>query len=276
MTATFPLFPKLPPELRNTIWHAALPHSMRPGLFPYRAGCWCPRWLLPSEAGYDPINAENNLAFEVRYSLLNKARVHVPMAFVNTDARGIAIAWTREQSSQVCYSSEGDHRGFFRSFDPDLDVVYVAPHQWDRFLSEPLNRQFESDLVGKFVDVRSGFERIGVSEALLRDAEHSLSELFDWYFGLQTLYIIMDAPSDLDLDSMENDTIQGLIWELDRSQRVASWTGSDWEFYHTFDDGQGDSRLRESIELASSGLREGLLGMNIKTFEIHITIAVRN
>ncbi|KAI1737890.1 hypothetical protein F4680DRAFT_427348 [Xylaria scruposa] len=167
MTATFPRFSRLPPESRNTIWHAALPHSMRPGFFPYRAGCWCPRWLLPSEAGYNPVNAENNLKFEFRYSLLNKARVHVPMAFANADARGIAIAWAHEQSSNVCYSFEEDHRGFFGSFDPALDVVYVAPHQWDHFLSEPLKRQFEPDLVGKILDVRSGFERIGVSEALL-------------------------------------------------------------------------------------------------------------
>ncbi|KAI0460072.1 hypothetical protein F5B21DRAFT_453137 [Xylaria acuta] len=276
MTATFPLFPRLPPELRNKIWHAALPHSMRPGLLPYRTGCWRPRWLLSSEAGFDPVNAENNLALEFCYSLLDKARIRVPMASANADARGIAIAWAQEQSSHICCSLEGDHLVFLRSFDPDLDVVYVSPRQWEHFLSEPIDRGFEPDLVGKNIDVRPGLERIGLSEALIPDAKDSLSELFDYYYDLRTLYIIMDAPSDLYLSSTENEATHGLIWELDSLQRVASWTGSDWEFHFACEDGQDDGKVRGLTEIASGGLREGLLGMSVKTFEIHIAVAVRN
>ena len=41
-TSTFHYFPRLPPELRDLIWQAALPDEVEPALLAYKKGRWVP------------------------------------------------------------------------------------------------------------------------------------------------------------------------------------------------------------------------------------------
>lgn len=100
-SSTFPLFSSLPPELRNQIWCVAMPDKVGPAFYFYRKGCWCPRSLSKSDEEYGPEYDENILFFEFRYDLLDDAQFEVPLVFVNREARGIALAWVREQGIEL-------------------------------------------------------------------------------------------------------------------------------------------------------------------------------
>ncbi|KAF2689014.1 hypothetical protein K458DRAFT_291837, partial [Lentithecium fluviatile CBS 122367] len=81
---TFPS-PSLPTELRNQIRHDALSNEMEPAFAFYKTGCCQPR-------GADP-----DLYVVFRHDLLDAPQIDMPLAFVNHEARGIALAWIREK-----------------------------------------------------------------------------------------------------------------------------------------------------------------------------------
>lgn len=99
MAATFHFFAALPAELRNSIWHAALPESIvGPSLYFYRdRRYWCGRRLAESEEGY--IAGSRVMGIKFRSDLLEcNTQFHVPLVFVNQEARGIALAWLQEEA----------------------------------------------------------------------------------------------------------------------------------------------------------------------------------
>ncbi|KAI1169997.1 hypothetical protein F4777DRAFT_570906 [Nemania sp. FL0916] len=282
MSAAFPLFPRLPPELRDEIWHAALPHTVRPALIPYRVGWWQPRWLSPLEPGFDSENPENNIALEVCHNAVDQTRVPMALALANARARDIAIAWAQKPSSPVSCSQEGGRLVFFHTFDPDRDIIYVPIHQWGRFVIEPHNRMYQTDLLGHVVDIRPGLARIAVSADLLRKVRNSVSELFDHYYSVRKLYIVMNVPERINRRFTEYPE-QRLLCELKHSKRVAVWADKNWEISYAGEDellddetrdiGENEldhSQVRKLLELVTSGLREGLLSMYVESFEIHI------
>lgn len=73
-SSTFPQFQNLPSELRNQIWHDALPENDKPVLCPWKKGCWYPRRLQKSHEGWDP-NEGLNLHLEFRHGLLDHVQV---------------------------------------------------------------------------------------------------------------------------------------------------------------------------------------------------------
>lgn len=122
-SSIFPLFSSLPPELRNQIWRDAVPDKVGPALYFYRNGYWCPRRLSKSDKGYDPEKDENNLNFEYRHDLLDDAQFEVPLVFVNLEARGIALAWVREQGIEIRFCENRQHPIFVRPCDPMRDAL---------------------------------------------------------------------------------------------------------------------------------------------------------
>lgn len=91
-SSTFPHFSSLPPELRHQIWREALPDRDGPALYPYRTG---DAYANPTRGNTDVCNVN----FEFRHDLLGPVPVEVQqqLVFVNREARGIALAWVREQ-----------------------------------------------------------------------------------------------------------------------------------------------------------------------------------
>ena len=121
MAAEFPLFSRLPAELRNQIWHDTLPANIGQLLYFYRQGCWGPRRLTEVDEGYHAENNELNLNYEFRYQLLDPVRIDIPIFLVNREAHSIALAWIHGQGLKLrCHK---DELIFVRHFDPSSDTL---------------------------------------------------------------------------------------------------------------------------------------------------------
>ena len=273
-SSTFPLFSSLYPELRNQIWHDALPGKVGPALYFYRKGCWCPRRLSKSDEGYDPENDENNLNFEFRHDLLDDTQFEVPLVFVNREARSIALAWVREQGIEIRPREDGQHPVFVRPFDPSCDALYIALDKWDDFLCEPDDRRFQPDLFEQLVDIKPDLTRIAVPEALLRSEVATLPEMFQYFFHLEVLFVVVDAQPDL--QAADNDMKVQRRWEFERTQGgVFFWDDDRGSFDFRDSKYVGDEASYRLIKEASKGLSEGLVKNHIHNFEIQPVFAVR-
>ena len=273
-TSTFSLFPDLSPELRNQIWYDALPDKIGPALFFYRKGCWRPRRLLQSDEGYNPENDEHNLNFEFRHDLLDDTHFELPLIFVNREARSIALAWVREQGIEI-RTREGRQRPVFvRPFDPKADALYITPEQWDNFLYEPEDRQFQPDLLEKLVDVKTDLTRIAMSEALLQKEATTLPEISQYFFQLEALYIVVDAQPDL--HSVDNDMKVQRRWEFESTrERAFVWNDERGAFDGRESEYAGAEALYRLIGEASKELGAWLAQNHIRNFEILPVLAVR-
>ena len=273
-SSTFPLFSSLAPELRNQIWCDALPGKVGPALYFYRKGCWCPRRLSKSDEEYDPEHDENNLNFEFRHDLLDDVHFEAPLVFVNREARGIALAWVREQGIEIRPRADRQYPVFVRPFDPMRDALYVALDKWDDFLWEPDDRQFQPDLFEQLVDIKSNLTRIAVPEALLRSEVATLPEMFRYFFHLKVLFIIVGAQPDL--QTADNDTRVQRRWEFESTQGGAFFWNDDRGGFD-FGDSEyiGDEALYMLIEEANKGLGEGLAKNQIRSFEVRPVFAIR-
>lgn len=268
--AEFPLFSRLPPELRNQIWQDALPEIGQP-LYFYKKGCWCPRRLVEGDPGYDPDNDELNLVYEFRHELLNHVKIDVPGYFVNREAHGIASAWIHGQGLELC-----SHKGeliFVRPFDPLRDTLYVPLEKWNDFINEPADRTFQPDLLYRGLDCPGiVFTRIAIPKAVLEDDPDPLSAFFDWYERFNKLFIIANPPPELQPD--DNDTgVQQKLWELEDTQGpMYFWNGAGFEWQ----DSQyvGDDALYKRIEETSNKLIETLAQSGKDHFAVLSAVAV--
>lgn len=271
MARDFPLFSRLPAELRNQIWHDTLPDQIGPLLYFYRKGCWCPRRLTEVDEDYDTDNDELNLNYEFRYELLDPVRIDVPIFLVNREAHSIASAWVNEQGLTLC--SHKDHIIPVRPFNPLLDTLYVPLENWDDFLREPYDRQFQPDLLNRNVNCPGiAFTRIAVPEPVLHDEEDPLRDFFEWYERLERLFIIVNAPSEL----QPHDTATRLQqrWELGGKQGPTyCWNGSGfgWQGGRLVD----DNALCKRIEEVSNGIVGTLTESQKSRFEIQPAFAIK-
>ena len=272
--STFPLFSSLPRELRDQIWRDAMPDKIGPALCFYRKGCWCPRRLSKSDEGYDPENDENNLNLEFCHARLNDIELEIPLVVVNHEARGIALAWIREQNIDIRPREDRQYPVFVYPFDPVRDALYVALDKWDDFLCEPDDRLSQPDLFEQLVDIKSDLTRVAVPEALLRSEAATIPEMFRYFFQLKVLFIIVDAQPDL--QSADNDVKVQRRWEFEGSQGGAFFWDYDRCGFDSGDSGYiGDESPYRLIEEAKKGLGEGLAKNHIRSFEIRPVFAVR-
>ncbi|KAI1084593.1 hypothetical protein F5B20DRAFT_212414 [Whalleya microplaca] len=274
-SSTFHLFSALPPELRNQIWRYALPDKVGPALYFYRKGCWCPRRLTESDQGYHPEDDELNLNFDFRYDFLDDVQVEVPLAFVNREARGIALAWVREQGVEMRPRNNRSYPIFVRPLDPMRDALYITLDKWEDFIREPDERRFEPDLLNRLVDINPGITRIAISEALLQREGEALAEMFWNYYRVDSLLIIVNAQADL--QPVDNDiqvqrrwefeSVQGetFLWNLDRRR-------FDFEDSEDSED-TGDEDIYQRIAEVKR-LGRGLRDHDIHSFEVRLAFAV--
>jgi hypothetical protein len=104
--AKFTLFPLLPFELRDQIWHDVLPSQSTgdrpPALYFYRlTPHWAPRVLTESDPGYRA--GEIDLGFYFHAETLAHSddeldnQFDLPLLFVNREARQVAMKWIRKE-----------------------------------------------------------------------------------------------------------------------------------------------------------------------------------
>lgn len=273
---TFPLFSSLPTELRIKIWRDALPDDDRPALYPYKRGCWCPRWLSPSDPGYDP-NCEPNIDLEFRHDLLDHIQVDLPLLFVNWEARGIALSWAHQNDIEMRFYKDRQCHVLTRPFKLEHDVLYIAPNRLNDFYIESIDRIGEPDLFDQCVSVSPALARFAVPWTLLETEEDPLREMFDDFVCLAVLFVIVNTPPP---EFPDNEMKVQRWWELesaeDKQGRAFLWNherrGFEWESGENYINNEA---LYRQIEEASKGLIPTLVGHRTRSFEIRPIFAVR-
>ncbi|KAK0613655.1 hypothetical protein B0T14DRAFT_283249 [Immersiella caudata] len=131
--ATFHPFPRLPLELRQMVWEAAVPPDFGRCVFRWRPGCW--ELVTASPGDSDSDSDDGSLPQLAVYNVMNLGPLEIPLplAHVNREARQIAHAWIRRNK---CTLRSQDPIAV-REFDWQQDAVFVPTQHWDEFLNEP-------------------------------------------------------------------------------------------------------------------------------------------
>ncbi|KAH9908154.1 hypothetical protein F4778DRAFT_720503 [Xylariomycetidae sp. FL2044] len=259
---TFHLFQNLPPELRNKIWHLALPWDLKPALYAYKKGCWRERYLRPDEVEFDSTNMDLNLNFEYRHDLLDRAQIYLPMAHVNKEAHGIVVDWAEREESPIslAYEKERGRLVFLRSFMTDRDAVFVRCSEWDDVLRDVWDEIFVPDRMDRPITPCAGTRRIALPTSLIASHHSQLSDLFESNFHSLRALDIVEISSIQVSESGHRE-----LWEVTSSRRVAWWTLDDgWEL--SLPDGSG-----HLVELASQGLTTAVSSWHVREFEIFLS-----
>ncbi|KAI0880279.1 uncharacterized protein GGS22DRAFT_175631 [Annulohypoxylon maeteangense] len=268
----FSPFSFLPPELRDQIWRDALPGEFGPALFIYRKGYWRPRHLTESDEGFDPSNDEHNLNFEFRYDLLDDVQFELPLAFVNREARDIALAWAREQGFKARPRKDSQYPLFQRPFDPSRDGLFVPYDKWDEFRCEPDDRLWEPDLYGKLVSIETDPTCIAIPEELFRKEEALISEMLRYFYHIEVLLVVVgEQPAPLPADTTER-------WEFENVPEGTFLWDSENGWIGIEDDIHLKEKKRNPYKLTDAIMHEldiTLPQNDITKFEIRHVVAIR-
>lgn len=235
-TPTFFQFANLPVELRIQIWYEALPSKDEPALFLYRKECWQPRLLSDSdnEEGWD--HEDWNLTLGFQHELLDPIEVDVPLAFVNREARGVALPWIHTQRIELRFCKKRQRPVFARPFDHGRDILYIDDS--DGFCVHPNDRLFEPDLVHRTCSTDVKCLRIALPEKILQPEADVLPDLLVW-FRVKVLLISVDLSADLYLEhnvkvqcrwQVKESGGDGLVWDCEHSRfdlRLGENSGQD-------------------------------------------------
>lgn len=273
----FPLFQRLPTELRLQIWREALPERIENPLYFYKNGCWGLRRPTEADADYDP-NPEYNLNLEFNHNRLDPLQVEVPLFLVNREAHSFALEWIsgQRQGLKPRFNKEKQLLVLNRPFDPERDTVYVSEEKWKEFHREPFDRLFETEQqVGS---PAPAFTRLAVPDQVLLKDPDTLAELFNHYYGLDEIFVIFSVQSDGSWYDIKNIQPQER-WELDTLD--VQWPSFSWSLdsasFQWKDDDKNisDYPVYNILQHASLEWSEKLLEIGKKRFEIHPAFAVR-
>ena len=274
-SATFHLFTSLPPELRNQIWRAALPEKVGPALSIYKKGLWRPRRLTEGDEGYDPVRDHLNLYFDWRHDRLDNIPFQIPLMYVNREARDLALGWVRRHGLEIRPRKDGQYPICVRPFDPSQDALFVACDKWDDFLWEPDRRLSKMDLFDKLVSWSPALTHVAVSVALLRTELDSLSSMFEYFFNLKVLLVIMKTHSDLP-SAGKGVQAQQCRWEYESIHDGALfWNARRRGFHSRSNNMVVDEALCRLLEGVNKRVGELFALKQIPCFEIRPVIAVR-
>lgn len=128
-TRSFPLFPRLPRELRDRIWYLALPHVSedRSAVFFHENRFLRPWRAPPGHPAYSP--DDSNLFSRYFYEELDPVPVVMPLAHVNREARQAAVFYAQELGYMLVRGQNEDQRApiFARGMDRAKDILYFEP-----------------------------------------------------------------------------------------------------------------------------------------------------
>ncbi|KAF2152914.1 hypothetical protein K461DRAFT_277675 [Myriangium duriaei CBS 260.36] len=200
--STFPAFAKLPLELRRQIWHYALPSSIKPTLYEYRAGCWRPELQSPLPDSHSTAPNRPRTDVHFRYDLCGEMHYRIPLAFVNHEARAMAVAWTRKNAkncSHCCLQAEaGGTPTAIHPFNPNFDAIYVASDVFENFTYEPMMWIREPDLRGHRVIIYPADVRfLAIPESLLRTRAEMVARILGHYCRVHVLLVVVESSHGL-------------------------------------------------------------------------------
>ena len=292
--STFHLFTSLAPELRQQIWHAALPDEIGPVLYFYKTGGWYP---------HHPGNDESCIEFKYGHEFLDAVQIEISLFFVNREARHIVLAWIEKHNIKRRVYARKDRRlqapTFVRHFDPMYDVLYVAADKWNEFWCEPDDRCSRPDMMDQLISVHpANVTRIAMPEALFRgegEVAATLAELivniisssfFDFWFSdlqqlqdqffgnISVLLIMVNTP--LDLQPVNNGMKVQPRWELKNVEGGAFfWNHDHRRFDFNGSDHLIDEALRKLMEEINEWIGIELVKSSIRSFEVRPVFAIR-
>ncbi|KAI1643029.1 uncharacterized protein F4817DRAFT_368828 [Daldinia loculata] len=259
---TFFLFPELTPELRHQILHETLPKHTGPSLFFFKEGCWRlePESLVPETGDVEMCFHHDLLDDDVQFD--------VPLFYVSREARITALYWFHEHGIKIKPRDNGQHI-FARSFNPQLDALYVTPDRWNAFYQGGSN-----DMEGEPFVVKSEPERLAVSlDFFLRPIViDTLPEAMRWYNKATELLLVIGK---------EPDQRRGLgQWELHISQDgVSIWNrhSGDFEFRGTGENNIENKASYDNVRdaLSNEALLKRFVEIDIQTLEVRLALTIR-
>jgi hypothetical protein len=246
--ATFSKFSVLAGELRNQIWNYALPtaEEIAPALTFFKPGCW--RWQ-----GVQP-----DLEFVFHHEFL-EVHVEVPMAFVNREARSIAVTRIRELGL-VIKSRRDQSPVFVRRFNPEEDAIYVKPGQLDDVIMDAHKPQYDPWVEGRQWGTFSRYRKIAMSQASFLttlnmegiqekvEALEGMAELFQSACSVKDVLVIVDAPADLESASDDDKEAKPLWKFVDAPGDVFRWSIASRRFELAGEKRVGDGVVSAIVE----------------------------
>ncbi|PLN79460.1 hypothetical protein BDW42DRAFT_126946 [Aspergillus taichungensis] len=264
----FPQFPLLPPEVRRQVWSLAL-GKLRPALYPFRNGCWCPRQLGEGDANYDA-NTVHNINIELRHELLDHVPQPAPsLRTVNCEARAVVKDWLRAelQSLQIRQSQLPPW-----TFSSTGNIMYLASNQGYDYYVGPWDRLNEADVEGQMVCFQYRLGALAVSEEMVRETPEDLVEFVDWMGHVRVLYVVVGEEPDLSTVGVrvrwrweiDGDGRRSYVWDYDRG-------GFRWG------DGErtGGEELWKKIEELGEEIAKWCKSDGIQRFQINPVYVVR-
>ncbi|KAK5661343.1 hypothetical protein OQA88_11238 [Cercophora sp. LCS_1] len=261
---TFTLFSLLPGELRNQIWHMVIQSTTKTQhIHRYRSGGWQPRHLvLGKDAHYHPGGEHDNIDLEWQHAIFNDIRIDMPLAWVNREARSIALAWMEENGVKLASPSPQQIRNarYARPFNPSFDAVYIPDHDsLVEFFEEYYKRFFEPDLLRKTVGTWSWIRYVAMPEVLFwKEMDvggfEALAE--NHMFLRAVLVVVADGPQ-----------LEGNDWSCEYESAdlgLIRWRQSQSKFeYEGSEDSPGSGQLCAlAKDLADAAAQDDVHGVN--------------
>ncbi|KAF2148873.1 hypothetical protein K461DRAFT_271468 [Myriangium duriaei CBS 260.36] len=161
-STSFPLFSKLPSELRIQIWRESLPDPVGQCLFKYDAQDSHMFWKtrpISQELDGDLYGGHTAAAvvLEFCHENLRKHEFELPTAYVNHEARAVTLNWARDhglsiqpEEEKTVFDLKTMDPYYIRSFDPESDILYIDCEDWGDFLYglQEADFTFGNNLVG--------------------------------------------------------------------------------------------------------------------------------
>lgn len=220
--SAFPLFQKLPKELRTAIWKAALLSPLGPALLPFIEG-----------HGHMPQTQEelgpDNLYWIWDHKHLPDRIISASLAAVNTEARTIMLDWLRKQPVTLRPRGPITQPTYLGGFNPSIDAIYLPQSRLKDFYDDC--RGPYGNLITRQT-ISSSLRHLAIPVTMLRDylAMQGLFVSFcDVHIGLGSLLIVMNPPTE---DDAALDTRRQLGYENLRQGTYTRYAGSttSWSF----------------------------------------------
>lgn len=223
--------------------------------------------------------AYRTIDLEFDHTRLPQAHFSVPMFFVNSEARSVALGWMKQHNIQIRYYPEAEALLLVRAFDIYYDTLFVPVGQFNEFICEPSDRQFQPDLIYRNLgcpepEVRKVAMRFDKSS----EDECRVVEIFEWYRLVETVYAIAkgdEVPVELDEFGLQPRL------ELEIDDPALRWEGEvddgDFEWVDTKGIFVRDGDVYQLLEqeAADSALRERLGNIGPDGFEMKPATLVR-
>lgn len=234
---TFSLFSTLPAELRNAIWHEALPDAIEPALVSFKLGYWRLQ------------GTEDDPELIFRHDLLD-VHIEMPLAFVNHEARGIALARARELGLMP-RARRDQYPIFVRPFEPTIDALHLGPGQLEDIIHEVGNRTLDPDFENRYLSIQSAIRSIAMSETVIRNdsAMEMIPHLIHSYMSVKQLLVVVNAPPELQSADDHNGEVKPHWGFICASGDVFSWNRDHQRFeLHGGSEHFGDGVVRALVE----------------------------